>query len=422
MTDILILALLALVAVGVVLQFLLFRRPASIDLTPFTNRLEALAHTQTRIEQALREELALARKEAAESARANRTEGASSLDTFGQRLSTLIDASEKRGEALRFAVEQRLDKLREENLGKLEEMRKIVDEKLQATLTQRLGESFKLVSERLEQVHKGLGEMQSLASGVGDLKRLMTNVKARGTWGEYQLGALLEQILAPEQFEANVATRPGSGERVEFAVRVPRPGDSERSLVYLPIDSKFPVEDYQRLLLAQDAADKDAVEGAARELEKSVRKMASDIATKYVCPPHTTDFGILFVPTEGLYAEVVRRTGLLEHCQRECRVCIAGPTTLAVILNSLQIVFRSIIIQQRSTEVWQVLGAVKTEFANFGTVFTKVRERLDQATREIDAIDVRRRVMDRKLKAVEMLGADAAKALLGDGSPLDGAA
>lgn len=435
MNEALLFIVAGLALLGVVLLIVLLRRPtAAGPSSDLSGRFDGLDRAQERLEKALRDELAVGRKEVGEISRGNRDEASKSLQTFSEqfagrlaerfkvqddrldgfskRLADLTEAGEKRGEALRVTVEQRLDKLREENTAKLEEMRKTVDEKLQGTLDARLGESFKLVSDRLEQVHKGLGEMQTLATGVGDLKRLMTNVKSRGTWGEFQLGAILEQILAPEQFETNVATNPHSGERVEFAVRVPRPGDAEHSLMYLPIDAKFPVEDYQRLLDAQEAADAVALEAAGKQLEQSIRKSAKDIAQKYISPPHTTDFGILFLPTEGLYAEVVRRSGLLEYCQRECRVCVAGPTTLAVILNALQIIFRSIAIQERSTEVWQVLAAVKTEFANFSAVFEKVKQKLEQATRSIDDAETRTRAMGRKLKSVESMPQAAADSLL----------
>jgi DNA recombination protein RmuC len=334
-------------------------------------------------------------------------------DGFSRRLGELIEASEKRGEALKTSVEQRLDKLREENAQKLAEMQKVVDEKLQGTLEKRLGESFKQVSDRLEQVHKGLGEMQTLANGVGDLKRVMTNVKSRGTWGEFQLSAILEQVLSPDQYEANVATKPGGNERVEFAIRLPGKDEADGTVVYLPIDAKFPSEDYQRLIDAQDAADPDAVTAASKQLENAIKSCAKDISTKYLSPPHTTDFGIMFLPTEGLYAEVVRRAGLVEHCQRHCRVVVAGPTTLAAILNSLQMGFRTLAIQKRSSEVWKVLGAVKTEFGKFGDVIGKVKKKLQEAANQVDQAETRTRVMNRQLRTVEQLPTDQAVAVLG---------
>jgi DNA recombination protein RmuC len=294
-------------------------------------------------------------------------------------------------------------------------MRRTVDEKLQGTLEKRLGESFKQVSERLEQVHKGLGEMQSLAAGVGDLKRVMTNVKTRGTWGEFQLGAILEQILAPEQYDANVATKTGSGERVEFAVRLPGPNEDSSTVVYLPIDAKFPAEDYPRLLDAQEAADPDALGAAAKGLETAIRGSARDICEKYISPPATTDFAVMFLPTEGLYAEVIRRTGLVEWCQRDCRVVIAGPTTLAALLNSLQMGFRTLAIQKRSSEVWELLGAVKTEFGKFGDVLGKVKKKLDEASKTVEQAETRTRVMNRALRSVEALPAAPTALLLGGG-------
>ena len=283
-------------------------------------------------------------------------------------------------------------------------MRATVDEKLQGTLEKRLGESFAQVSERLEQVHKGLGEMQVLASGVGDLKRVLTNVKSRGSWGEVQLEALLGELLAPEQYERNVATRPGSQERVEFAVRLPGHQSGEAP-VWLPIDAKFPTEDWQRLQDAHDRADVAGTEAAGKALEARVRQCAKDVHDKYLHPPQTTDFGLLFLPVEGLYAEVARRPALLEQLQREQRVVIAGPTTLAALLNSLQMGFRTLAIQKRSGEVWQLLGAVKTEFGKFGTVLDGVKKKLDQASGQIDEAAVRTRAIERRLRGVQELPA-----------------
>jgi DNA recombination protein RmuC len=277
-------------------------------------------------------------------------------------------------------------------------MRQTVDEKLQGTLEMRLGESFKLVSERLEQVHRGLGEMQSLASGVGDLKRVLTNVKTRGTWGEVQLGSLLEQILAPDQFERNVSTT-GTLERVEFAIKLP--GAAIGDTCWLPVDAKFPVEDYQRLMEAAEKGDPDAVETAGRTLENTIKICARTISEKYLNPPGTTDFGILFLATEGLYAEAIRRTGLSELLQREYRVILTGPTTFAAILNSLQVGFRTLAIQQRSGEVWQTLGAVKTEFAKYAAVLSKVKKKLQEASNTVDRAESRTRVLQNHLRAVE---------------------
>jgi DNA recombination protein RmuC len=312
-------------------------------------------------------------------------------------------------------VEQRLDLLRGENAKKLDEMRATVDEKLQATLESRLGESFKLVSDRLEQVHKGLGEMQNLAAGVGDLKRVLTNVKTRGTWGEVQLGALLDEVLAPGQFDRNVATRPGSSERVEYAIRMPGRGD-DGAPCWLPIDCKFPLDAWQRLQDAIERADVDAVEASRRTLEQFFKTQAKDIRDKYVAPPHTTDFAILFVPTEGLFAEAVARPGLADALQRDCRVMLAGPTTLAATLNSLQMGFRTLAIEKRSTEVWRVLGAVKTEFVKFGDILAKTQKKLQEASNTIDQARGKSTTIARKLRDVEALPLADSEQLLGEGA------
>ena len=301
----------------------------------------------------------------------------------------------------RETLEQQLGKLQQDNAAKLEQMRQTVDEKLHATLEQRLSESFKQVSERLELVHKGLGEMQSLAAGVGDLKRVLSNVKNRGVLGEVQLAALLEQILTPEQYETNVATKPDSRDRVEFAIKLP--GRDNGSVVWLPLDAKFPTEDYQRLQVAQDAADPVAVEVAAKALEARIRLEAKSIAEKYLAPPATTDFGLLYLPFEGLYAEVLRRPGLFEALQRDFRVTLCGPTTLSALLNSLQMGFRTLAIEKRSSEVWQVLGAVKSEFGRFGEVLANTKRQLQTVANSIDAAETRTRQIERKLKDVEAL-------------------
>jgi DNA recombination protein RmuC len=342
------------------------------------------------------------------------------LENFAQELSRATQGLDGRFEQLRTAVEKRLDALQSENAGKLDEMRRTVDEKLHATLEQRLGDSFRLVSERLELVHKGLGEMQTLAAGVGDLKKVLTNVKTRGTWGEVQLAALLEQVLTAEQYDTNVVTRPGGNERVEFAIRLPgnaAAGPGERTVnaspVWLPIDAKFPVEDYQRLVDAQERADPAAVESAAKALEMRLREEAKKIRDKYVEPPHTTDFAILYLPTEGLYAEALRRPGLAEALQRDCRISLAGPTTLAALLNSLQMGFRTLAIEKRSSEVWAVLGAVKTEFGKFGDALDSTRKKLELATRSIESAGVRTRQIERRLKGVEALPLADAQARLG---------
>ncbi|TDY23776.1 DNA recombination protein RmuC [Paraburkholderia sp. BL6665CI2N2] len=337
-------------------------------------------------------------------------------DTLSLQLGQLTEANDRRFAEVRATIEQRLKDIEANNSLKLDEMRRTVDEKLHATLEQRLGESFKLVSDRLEQVHRGLGEMQTLAAGVGDLKKVLTNVKTRGTWGEVQLEALLEQLLTADQYAKNIATVPKSTERVEFAIKLP--GRAEQGAaatpVWLPIDAKFPREDYERLIEAQERADPVAVEDASRALEARIRAEARMIAQKYVSPPHTTDFALLFLPTEGLYAEVLRRPGLTDLLQRDYRVTIAGPTTLTALLNSLQMGFRTLAIEKRSSEVWQVLGAVKTEFGKFGDVLAKTKAQLETVTRSIEAAETRTRVMSRRLRDVEALPGEEASGLLGD--------
>lgn len=383
-----------------------------------------------RLERELREELARSRREDAEEAFRDREERAQSANLLGQAVSTQMGqlgtlqaerleafarelsrfslGLDERFERLKSGVESRLTAMQADNAGKLEEMRRTVDEKLHATLEQRLGESFKLVSERLEQVHRGLGEMQNLAAGVGDLKRVLTNVKTRGTWGEVQLAALLEQLLTAGQYAANVAVRPGSAERVDFAIRLP--GRDDGATVWLPIDAKFPVEDYQRLLDAQEPA---AIEEAAKAIETRLKNEAKSIRDKYVAPPHTTDFALLYLPVEGLYAEALRRPGLAETLQREFRVSLAGPTTLAALLNSLQMGFRTLAIEQRSAEVWAVLGAVKSEFGKFGEALAHTRKKLEEASNSIVRAETRTRQLTRKLKDVEALPAGDAQQLIG---------
>ncbi|HJW57779.1 MAG TPA: DNA recombination protein RmuC [Burkholderiaceae bacterium] len=333
-------------------------------------------------------------------------------DTLNLTLSTLTESNAQRMAEIRTTLETKIRDLQADNGMRLEEMRKTVDEKLHATLELRLGESFKLVSDRLEKVHQGLGEMQQLAIGVGDLKRVLTNVKTRGTWGEVQLEMLLEQVLTPDQYAKNVETVPGTGERVEFAVKLP--GQEECRLpVWMPIDAKFPKEQYERLIEAAELADAEGVVSAGRELERAVRGEARKIADKYLSPPLTTDFAILFLPTEGLYAEVMRRPGLADELQRTCRVSIAGPSTLSALLNSLQMGFRTLALEKRSSEVWQVLGAVKTEFGKFGDVLAATKTTLERAAKNIEQAETRSRQMARKLKSVEALPSDAAQFVLG---------
>lgn len=327
-------------------------------------------------------------------------------DAVSQQLAGLVQGSQHNAEQLRTALNERLGAIQADNATKLEEMRRTVDEKLHATLEQRLGESFKLVSDRLEQVHKGLGEMQTLAGSVGDLKRVMTNVKTRGTWGEMQLGAIIDNVLTPDQFARNVKIVPGSDELVEFAIRLP--GRNDEHPVWLPIDSKYPVEQYQRLLDAQDAADKLLIASAGNAFETSIKLEAKKIFAKYVSPPHTTDFAVLYLPTEGLFAEVMRRPGLVEAVQNECRVMITGPANLAAMLNSLQMGFKTLAIEKRSSEVWSLLGMVKTEFAKFGDVVEATKKSIDAAAKKFDEVGVRTRAIQRKLRDVQELPAPTA--------------
>ena len=390
----------------------------------------------------MREDLAVARREGLEAARDSREELALRLDAM--RVQIAGDAAQARRESsaslielrsqleairvqvagdamnsrqesttslgeLRLTVERQLSALQQDNSFKLEKMRQTVEEKLEGTLERRLGASFKQVSDRLEEVHRGLGEMQSLAVGVGDLKRVMANVKTRGIWGEVQLGALLEQILSPEQFSTNVLTKKDSPGRVEFAIKMPGRDGQESGFIWLPIDAKFPLDSYHRLVEAQDRADAEACEQAIRQLETFIKQAAKDISEKYVGPPETTDFAIMYLPTEGLFAEVARRPALAEYIQREHRVVIAGPTTLAALLNSLQMGFRTLAIQQRSSQVWGILGAVKAEFGTFAAALDKVQKKLEEAGKTISSAQTRTRVISRKLKTVQDHAPNSAK-------------
>jgi DNA recombination protein RmuC len=377
-------ALLGLIAgAGIVALVFAIARRGRKDDAELIQRLELLERAQERGERLIREEMGRSREENANAAKTQRGELTASL------------------ESVRGIVDLRLKQLQEDNTGQLEKMRATVDEKLQGTLEKRLGESFKLVSERLEQVHQGLGAMRQLASDVGGLQRVLANVKTRGGWGEVQLGNLLEQVLTADQFSRNVQTREESGERVDFAIKLP--GDENGAPVWLPIDSKFPTEDYQRLLAAQDKGDVDLIESAMKGLETQLRKSAKDICGKYINPPRTTDFALMFLPTEGLFAEAIRRVGLVEQVQRDCRVIFAGPTTLAALLNSLQMGFRTLAIQKRSSEVWNLLAGVKTEFGKFGEALSSVKEKLEQAARKMEDVDVRSRAISKKLRDVEGL-------------------
>ena len=363
-----------------------------------------------------REELSKTLRDSSDSLLRRMTENAGmqkdQLDSFSKQLSELTKRNEEKIESMRKTLENQLRILQEDNSLKLEQMRATVDEKLQSTLEKRLGESFKQVSERLEQVYKGLGEMRNLATGVGDLKKVLTNVKTRGTWGEIQLGNILEQILTPEQYAINVQTKKNSNERVEFAIKLPGQGSDKDQVVWMPIDAKFPQEDYQRLLDAQDEADKDAADKSIRNLEMRIKAEAKAIKEKYIDPPNTTDFGIMFLPVEGLYAEVLRRPGLCDILQRDYRVVVTGPTTLAALLNSLQMGFRTLAIEKRSSEVWELLGVVKTEFGRFGDVLSKTKKKLQEASNTIGKAEIRTRAIERKLRKVEEIPQDDEMELL----------
>jgi DNA recombination protein RmuC len=452
--DIVLYALLVLMVVAIVVLVLLWRRdPSAAIARDLESRLALLRADVDRVERNLRDEQRTGRGESqaalngfdgrlgqftdstktgldalrqnlGDDARRSREEAAASLQRFGEslqgRLEKLNETTERRLGDVRQTLEGRLKDIQADNAAKLEQMRQTVDEKLQATLETRLSESFRQVSERLEQVHKGLGEMQSLATGVGDLKRVLGNVKTRGIFGEVQLGAILEQMLTTDQYESNVVTRPGSNERVEFAIRLPGSKDAGDEPVWLPVDAKFPREDYERLLDAQERADGEAAAAAGAALERRIRDEAKTIAGKYVAPPHTTDFAILFLPTEGLYAEVLRRPGLVEGLQRDHRVVIAGPTTLSAILNSLRMGFRTLAIEKRSSEVWQVLGAVKTEFINFSTLLERTKKQLDTVSSSIDKGFVRTRAITRKLRDVEAASGEDSARLLGGALDISG--
>ena len=392
-----------------------FARQLAAMVASNEEKLEAIRTAVTR-------QLGELKTDAGQQHAAAREELARSMKTLGEGLSvrmleiatnftTLSQGYEKKLEAVRETVERKLGELQQDNTSKLEQMRATVDEKLHATLEQRLGESFKIVSDRLELVHAGLGEMRTLAIGVGDLKKVLTNIKTRGGWGEVQLGNLLAEIFTPDQYERNVAPNPESNERVEYAVKLP--GKEEHGApVWLPIDAKFPQEEYQRLVDAQERGDAEAAEAASAALEAGVRGEAKKISTKYLNPPHTTDFAILFLPTEGLFAEVLRRPGLCDGIQRDLRVMLSGPTTLAAMLTSLQMGFRTLAIEKRSSEVWNVLAAVKTEFGKFGVALDKVHKKLNEASNSIEEASRRSRAMEKKLRtAAELPTAEAAKLL-----------
>ena len=418
----LLLLLVGLILAAVLFLLIILVRRQEIKSQDF---FATLKKQEERTERMVREEFGRNRQESAGSARLAREEIGSTLkfssdsqlkqlreiagmqkdqlDSFSKQLLEMTKLNEEKLETMRNTVETQLRTLQEDNNRRLEQMRAVVDEKLQSTLEKRLADSFKQVSERLEQVYKGLGEMRSLATGVGDLKKVLTNVRTRGTWGEIRLSHILEQILTPDQYEVNVATKKGSRERVEFAIKLPGQGSHKEKIVWLPIDSKFPQEDYQRLLDAQEAADKVQAEKSVKNLETRVKAEAKAIREKYIDPPNTTDFGIMFLPVEGLYAEVLRRPGLCDSLQRDYRIVVTGPTTLAALLNSLQMGFRTLAVEKRSSEVWELLGAVKTQFSKFGEVLAKTKKKLQEASNTIDQAEVRTRVISRKLSKVQEL-------------------
>ena len=363
-----------------------------------------------------REELSKSLKDSSDSLLQRMTENAgmqkNQLDFFSRQLTELTHLNEEKLETIRKTVEHQLQNLQGDTSNKLEQMRATVDEKLHSTLEKRLGESFNQVSERLEQVYKGLGEMRTLATGVGDLKKVLTNVKTRGTWGEIQLGNILEQILTPDQYDRNVSTKKDSNARVEFALKLPGPDSDPDTVVWMPIDSKFPQEDYQRLMDAQEIAAKELAEKSIKNLEMRIKSAARDIKEKYIDPPNTTDFGIMFLPVEGLYAEVLRRPGLCDFLQREYRIVVTGPTTLAALLNSLQMGFRTLAIERRSSEVWELLSVVKTQFGKFGDMLAKTKKKLQEASQTIDNAEVRTRAIERKLRAVQEIPETDAEKLI----------
>ena len=433
MENIQIIILVAIIIVAILQILLLLKKSGKFNtddiLTPMSQSFE-------RIERFTSNELGKSREESSQQSRFNREELGGTvkselltyaqtmreslkqisdeqtkhLNAFVEQINSLNRSQTQQAELLRNKIEEKLINLQKDNSEQLEKMRQTVDEKLQGTLEKRLSESFKLISERLESVHKGLGEMQVLASGVGDLKKVLTNVKTRGTWGEVQLGAMLEQVLTIDQYEANVSTK-GNAERVEYAVKIPSK-NSEQEIVWLPIDAKFPMESYSRLIEAQDNADAVGVESALKELELRIKQSANDISRKYISPPSTTDFAILYLPTEGLFAEVTKRSNLVDMVQRDYRVVFAGPTTLWSILNSLQMGFRTLAIEKRSSEVWNTLAAVKTEWFKYGEALDKVKKKLEEASNSIDQAQVRTRAVGRKLKEVQELPSSQADNIL----------
>lgn len=415
-SEVLLFVLAGLVLTQSLFIFLLWKRPTRDD----SQALTLLQQQNEKLERALREEFSRSRDESQRGGRELREEVAGSLksqsdsglrhiETLGKILKDQLQMFAEQNSKLSVTLESKLQHLQDSNNRKLEEMRHTVDEKLQGTLEKRLGESFRLVSERLEQVHSGLGEMKNLATGVGDLKRVLTNVKTRGTWGEIQLRAILEQLLPPGRFEANVKIRPDSNDHVEFAVKLPGVSDGT---VWLPIDSKFPKESYEKILEAQDRADADSLKAGRDELVKSLRTFAKDIRDLYIVPPFSTDFAILFLPTEGLFAEICAQPGLVDSLQRDYRVTVAGPTTISALLVSLNMGFQTLAIQERSSEVWQVLGAVKGEFGRFGEMLAGVEKKLEEAKNKISKVRSKTTTIGRKLRQVEELPGPVSATLL----------
>jgi DNA recombination protein RmuC len=384
--------------IGIWILVLTLKKSGQGSLASLENRLDSLGREQERFEKILKDEMGRGREEFGVQERAAREE-------MNRQLFQITQVNEQKLESIRQTLDKQLKSLQEENNQKLDQMRVMVEDKLQATLEKRLSDSFRQVSERLEKVHQGLGEMQTLASSVGDLKAVLTNVKTRGTWGEVQLESLLSQVLSPEQFSKHVATKKGSDDRVEFAIRLPGRDSAGGGEVWIPVDAKFPLEDYQRLMEASGKGDAAGVEESSKSLIARIKLEAKNIKEKYLDPPHTTDFGILFLPTEGLYAEVLRQPGLLDFLQREHRIVITGPTTLAAILNSLQIGFRTLAIEKRTSEVWELLGSVKREFSLFADVLDKTQKKLQEASNTIEKAASKTRTIERKLRNVEGLPA-----------------
>lgn len=429
------------VLTALVLLIALIRRKPQDVIAGLQDNFADLANKQQRLEGVIKDEITSNRQETAQSARQARQELGTALklssdslqqrlsenirvqkdqlDSFSKQLMAMTQLNEEKLEAMRKTMETQLQAMQEDNTRKLEQMRATVDEKLQGTLDKRLGESFKQVSERLEQVYKGLGEMRTLATGVGDLKKVLTNVKTRGTWGEIRLSHILEQILTPDQYDVNVATKKNSNERVEFAIKLPGQQADKEKIVWMPIDSKFPLEDYHRLMDAQEAADKESAEQSIKNLEMRIKAEARHIKEKYLDPPNTTDFGIMFLPVEGLYAEVLRRPGLCDTLQREHRIVVTGPTTLAALLNSLQMGFRTLAIEKRSSEVWQLLSMVKTEFGKFGDVLAKTKKKLQEAGQTIDKAEIRTRAIARTLRKVQEVPLTETGSLIEDGQEVE---